>query len=289
VIDPDRFTTDHRPMSSSRRLSALGASLRDQVPWLYLALRKAAHLGRKEALDLTWERIASGLSPNDLAVQAGPFAGMRYLPFSGGSGLLPKIVGSYEMELHAAVAESISRRPARLINIGASEGYYAVGYARRLPELEVYAFDINALARRRLRKLARRNGVLGRTRSRRECTHAQLEDLIVDRTVIICDCEGCEGDLLDPRRAPRLSTADLLVELHVERNPAVTPSMLSRFGSTHLATRVVMASRDHACTTFAGVLSRIAPEDRGMAVHERVERTEWLWLRCISWPGSASP
>jgi len=275
-------------MSGLRRLSALGNRVLDRMPALYLALRKVYHLAKQETLDPTWGRIAAGLCPGELAVQAGPFAGMRYLAFAGGSGLLPKLVGSYEMELHAAVAESISRQPARLINVGAAEGYYAVGYALRLPRLEVHAFDTDALARQRLRELARHNGVLHRIRCHGECSHRQLENLIEDRTLIVCDCEGCEEELLDAARAPRLGFADVLVELHSERLPSITASMLSRFAPTHAAIRIVMTDRARAGAAFADVLSRIPPEDRGMALHEREERTEWLWLRSAAWPESSA-
>jgi hypothetical protein len=270
-------------MAASRGLSALGRHLRTRTPALYLAMRRVRYLGRREALDPTWERIARGLSPGDLAVQGGPFSGMRYLPFASGSGLLPKLAGSYEMELHAAVAESILRSPARLINIGAAEGYYAIGYALRLPGLAVHAFDTDVLARRRLRDLARLNGVRGRVRIRGRCCHRRLESTIVARTLIVCDCEGCESCLLNPVRAPRLRIADLVVELHVERQPAVADLLLSRFAPTHEATRLRMAARAAAAATFAGVLSRIAPADRGKALHEREERTEWLWLRSRQW------
>lgn len=270
-------------MVASSRLSALGRRLRTRTPVLYLAMRRVLYLGRREALDPTWERIARGLSPGELAVQAGPFAGMRYLPFASGSGLLPKLAGSYEMELHAAVAESISRSPTQLINIGAAEGYYAIGYALRLPGLAIHAFETDILARQRLRDLARHNGVLGRVRIRERCCHRRLERTIAARTLIVCDCEGCEGDLLDPHRVPRLRAADLIVELHVERQPAVADLMLSRFAPTHEATRLRMAARTEAAAAFAEVLSRIAPADRGMALHEREERTEWLWLRSRRW------
>ncbi|HYL05882.1 MAG TPA: hypothetical protein VE075_07570 [Thermoanaerobaculia bacterium] len=273
-------------MSRWRGLSRLGERLRGRTPGLYLALRRLSRLAGQETLDPTWGRIAAALSPGELAVQAGPFAGMRYLPFAGGSGLLPKLAGSYEMELHAAVAESIARRPVRLLNVGAAEGYYAVGYALRVPGLEVHAFDVDVLARQRLGELARLNGVAGRIRRRGECSHRQLEDLIVARTLIVCDCEGCEDRLLDARLAPRLAKADLLVELHVEGRPALAAALRSRFAPTHSTTLVTMAGRDAVEAAFAGVLSRVAPEDRGLATYERDAPTEWLWLRSDAWPGS---
>jgi hypothetical protein len=268
----------------------MSGGLRRRLPFLYGTLRQVARLGREESLDPTWERIARGLSPGGLAVQAGPFAGMRYLAFAGGSGLLPKIAGSYELELHAAVSESIARSPVRLINIGSAEGYYAVGYALRLPEIEVHAFDTDVMARQRLGRLARHNGVLRRIRRRTLCTHEQLERLIVPRTLIVCDCEGCEGELLDPRRAPRLGGADLLVELHVEQGAEIAAAMLERFAATHAWERIEMASREPASRgpQLEALLSRLAPEDRSMALYERNERTEWLWLRSKLWPAAAA-
>jgi hypothetical protein len=266
------------PMPSS--LAALGGTLRSHAPGLYLALRKAYYLGRRETLDPVSARIVSALSPGDLAVQAGPFAGMRYLPFASGSGLLPKIVGSYEMEIHPAVAASIARAPESLVNIGAGEGYYAVGYALRLPRLVVHAFDTDILARDRLRHLAAWNGVAPRIHIGGLCDSSELERRIGARTLVVCDCEGCEGELLDPLRSPRLAAADLLVELHVERIPEIAAILTSRFASTHDATRFVMTDRAGA---FPEIVTRLLPADRDLALYERSERTQWLSLRNRQW------
>ncbi len=263
-----------------RPLAALGGTLRRHAPGLYLALRRAYYRGGREALDPVTARIVAALSPGDLSVQAGPFAGMRYLPFASGSGLLPKIVGSYEMEIQPAVAASIARAPENLINIGAGEGYYAVGYALRLPRLQVYAFDTDILARDRLQQLARRNGVAERLHIGGLCDPATLARRSDPRTLVVCDCEGCEGELLDPLRVPRLAAADLLVELHVERIPEIATILTARFASTHDATWFPMADR---AGPFADVLARLMPEDRDLAVHERNERTEWLWLQNRQW------
>jgi hypothetical protein len=245
------------------------------------ARRALAFLRRDQRLDPTWWRIAHALCPGGLAVQSGPFAGMRYLPFAGGSGLLPKLAGSYECELHPAIAESIARAPARLLNIGAAEGYYAIGYALRLPAIEVVAFDVDRRARRRLRRLARANGVHRRIRQRRACTAAQIEELIVPRTLVVCDCEGCETALLDPRQAPGLLGADLLVEVHIERRAAAGEEITERFAGSHACQRLDMIDRQpESCSPEQrAVLARLAPEDRSMALFERNERTGWLWLR----------
>ena len=260
--------------------AAVSRRLRARLPLVYLGLRKLFYLGREERLDPLWAGIARALSPGELAVQAGPFAGMRYLPAASGSGLLPKIVGCYEMELHPAVADSISRAPVRLINIGAAEGYYAVGYALRIPRLEVHAFDTDVLARDRLRRLARHNGTARRIHVGGRCSHAALARLIVPGTLIVCDCEGGEGRLLDPGRVPGLAAADILVEIHVEQDRSIAAALLGRFAGTHRPVRVEITDR---VGVFAHVLSRLTPGERAVAVYEREEQTEWLWLRSHSW------
>jgi methylase of polypeptide subunit release factors len=46
-----------------------------------------------------------------------------------------------------------------VIDIGAAEGYYAIGFARRLPAARVIASDLDPVARLLCWLLARRNGV----------------------------------------------------------------------------------------------------------------------------------
>ena len=48
---------------------------------------------------------------------------------------------------------------ARILNIGCSVGYYAVGLAVRMPHVIVEAFDIDAEARRKCLDMAQANGV----------------------------------------------------------------------------------------------------------------------------------
>jgi hypothetical protein len=59
-------------------------------------------------------------------VQGGLFADLKLLPHAVGSALAPKLIGSYEAELHP-IFDRIFRKPyKRVIDIGCAEGYYAV-------------------------------------------------------------------------------------------------------------------------------------------------------------------
>ena len=62
------------------------------------------------------------------------------------SSCVPKLIGSYEEEVHPIIEEIIRRRYSIVVNIGCAEGYYAVGFALRIPDAIVYAFDVDTTA-----------------------------------------------------------------------------------------------------------------------------------------------
>src|SRR4051794_5025833 len=70
-----------------------------------------------------------------LVVQGGPFRGMRY---PRELAQVPKLTGAYELELHGALQEWITAEPAIVVDVGCSEGYYAVGLARALPGAPIH-------------------------------------------------------------------------------------------------------------------------------------------------------
>jgi Ribosomal protein L11 methyltransferase (PrmA) len=179
-----------------------------------------------------------------LVIQGGPFAGMAYVSEAVCSSLVPKLLGSYEAELQHVFAEVIDREYETVIDVGCAEGYYAVGLALRLPSARVHAFDIDPRARELCARLAQVNNVSERVLIHELCDHEQLNQLIQGRTLIVCDCEGCELQLLDPERAPTLNKSDLVVELHDMMDSRITPTILSRFESTHKITLVDAVDRD---------------------------------------------
>src|SRR5262249_38601391 len=67
---------------------------------------------------LTWRHIRA----HGTAVQSGPFAGMRFAAQVAGSGILPKLIGSYEAELHPIIDAVAKSAYTRIVNIGCGEG-----------------------------------------------------------------------------------------------------------------------------------------------------------------------
>src|SRR5688500_985732 len=91
---------------------------------------------------LTWRRrpIAGPTrrfaKRHGLSVRRGPFHGMTYPESAVGLAeqLVPKLLGSYECELHGALEQVIQGDYEQVVDIGAADGYYAVGLARALPD-----------------------------------------------------------------------------------------------------------------------------------------------------------
>jgi hypothetical protein len=168
-----------------------------------------------------------------LRVSGGPFAGLRY-PDASATSLVPKLLGAYERELHGAIEQAIGAAPEQIVNVGAADGYYAVGLALRCPSAGVHAFEADPRARELLARVAAANGVTVAIDG--TATIEALNRLPAARTLLVVDCEGCEATLLDPQQVPLLGTAAIIAELHdfVVAGDTVT----ARFAATHDVTIV---------------------------------------------------
>lgn len=165
-------------------------------------------------------------------VFGGPFAGMRYHQVTEGA-TAPRLIGCYEAELHPALRALPQAGYQRVIDIGCAEGYYAVGLARLLPGCTVQAHDISETAQAACRALARDNGVASQVEVGGLFDPAQLDRPVQAKTLLFCDTEGAEAQLLDPVRAPALREVDLIVEVHECFKPGLVQLMQQRFEATH--------------------------------------------------------
>ena len=212
-----------------------------------------------------------------LVVQSGPFEGMKYVSEAICSSLAPKLLGSYEAELHEALTEIIAADYETVIDIGCAEGYYAVGLALHLPKARMYAFDIDSRARDLCKALAMTNDVSERVSVEGECDHKRLQTLTNGRSLIVCDCEGCELGLLDPSLVPGLKASDLLVELHDMVDPSISKTIVERFAPTHEITLIDSAERN---PSLFPALQRYSPATQRTAVSEfRGAMMQWAYMR----------
>lgn len=177
-------------------------------------------------------------------VIAGPFRGLRYVPGSVGSVLPAKLLGSYELELRPLIARLVAIRPDRIVNVGAGEGYYAVGLARRLGDCQVVAFEAEAHGRELMRQIVDLNGVAARVKICGACRSTDLQSALAGsaRPVVVMDVEGAEMELLDPTHAPALRQSTVLVEIHDFAGP-VADAVQRRYSGSHRLTEIATRPR----------------------------------------------
>ena len=209
-------------------------------------------------------------------VLTGPFKGMHYgLRASEGSASA-RLLGVYEASLAPVIETVIARAYPLVIDIGSAEGYYAVGLARRMPLARVMARDANPQAQDLCRRLAAMNGVEARVEVGGVMTHADLDLCLNQKTLVLCDIEGAEAELLDPVAAPGLRAADILVECHDVMRPGLTDLIAGRFAATHHITRIERALN----ATLPDWMNELSDLDRLIALWEwRGGPTPWLWMQ----------
>ena len=149
-----------------------------------------------------WRSTVVGNSIAKLAgplVQNGPFKGMDYSVAAAEGARAARLLGAYEASLHGVIETAVKRGYKQVVDVGCAEGYYAVGMARRLPKARVWARDASVEAQDLCRENARRNGVADRVLVGGTFGHADFDLCLKKRSLVICDIEGAEDDLMDPR------------------------------------------------------------------------------------------
>lgn len=170
---------------------------------------------------------------NEYVVHNSLFKGMKYISRSSGSALLPKILGSYEEPIQDWISEIFNtKKYDRILDIGCAEGFYAVGFAMKLPNTQIIAYDIDEDARRNTEELKNINHVKN-LEIKSECTHEELNSKCMTNTLVFCDIEGFEETLLDPIKAPNLRYVDMIIESHDCFVPNITEELIRRFYDTH--------------------------------------------------------
>jgi len=233
-----------------------------------------------EAIRRAERNVADALGP-EATVLGGPFRGLRYpAQASWGSAFLPKLLGTYERELHKAI-ERVARRPYNLVvDIGAAEGYYAVGLALRMSQAPVIAFEIDAAARGMLARVIAHNAVQARVAVAECCDGDQLLDVAQRGPgFLLSDCEGCEFELFQPAQVRALAEWDLLIETHDSLRQNITRQLAARFRGTHRVTLIKPRQRTTADFPLRGSFSRF---ERLAAMDEGRHRAKWLFLESTS-------
>jgi hypothetical protein len=234
------------------------------------ALSSILRLAAKHRALLVQNTLLEAYGPTILG---GPFAGMSFVRQVAEGCCVPKLLGCYEEELHPYVEQAISSDYAQIVNIGVAEGYYAVGLARRMPNARIFAFDTDENAQRTCAAVAKANDVSERVHVSGLFQGEDFERYAHARTLLLCDIEGAERELLNPRAYPALRRMDIIVELHDCLVPGLSSEIPQRFQETHDIKLVKQAGRASPLPPLFDKLSHL---DQLLAVWEwRSGPTPW--------------
>ena len=219
------------------------------------------------------------LKAQGTVVMQGPLAGMDFLSQSAEGCHIAKLLGCYEQPLQPFIEESIVNAYPKILNIGCAEGYYAVGMARRMPNTQVLAFDLNPNAQEVCTALSQKNSVADRVKVGVLFKPEDFANYANQKVLVLCDIEGAEKELLDPDLAPALKGMDIIVESHECLIPGITQLLTERFKDSHQIT-LVQDDGQRMLVSPPQWFNNLAHLDQLLATWEwRSGATPWLVMK----------
>ena len=216
-------------------------------------------------------------------IQDGPFRGMKYKCDSIWSSRYPKLIGSYEFELHAIVRYLLKKKFDTMINVGAAEGYYAVGWSLACETSTIIAVDPLAESQRELMSLAKQNNVQDRITIKKWVSNSRLSAWIKGETLILMDCEGSEIGYLNPGQCKSLRNTDILVEIHdFDEHPYIGKKLVDRFSSSHRINYIYQKEREQ--TDFQIVADYDLNTQKYLLDEHRPKSIYWIYFESKSSP-----
>lgn len=221
----------------------------------------------------------------DNTVAYGPFKGLILSDTSwwGAADRGSMLLGLYEQEVLTTLTQLAVGRET-LIDLGAADGYYAVGSVSSGLFTRSIAFEISPEGRTAIGDNAERNLVSDLVRVLGEAESDFLTELQakysldLESTALLIDIEGAEFDLLSAELLERMSQAALIIEIHdfhIEDKARVSELLgnAARYFNTEWVTT---GQRD--LSTFPE-LTDWSDDDRWILCSEsRPKRMKWLIL-----------
>jgi hypothetical protein len=149
-------------------------------------------------------------------------------------------MGVYESELAPWILKWSAIPFQHVVDVGAAEGYYAVGCAMLWPQARVTAFESSEEGRMLLTRDAGLNGLESRIQIMGHCGEEQLRSATLSGQplLVIMDVEGAEGHLLNPESVPGLVNAHIIVEIHDHIDNRLGEIVAARLRSSHMLEEV---------------------------------------------------
>lgn len=152
-------------------------------------------------------------------VKYGPFRGLKLSKATwwGTTDRAGMLLGLYEQEVLSALASVPVRYRRSFIELGAADGYYAVGVLVNDLFERSYCFEISERGQKAIAANAALNGVSSRVQIHGVAEadfHTALPESATGNSVLLIDIEGAEFDVLTAKTFERFANSVIIVELH---------------------------------------------------------------------------
>ena len=216
-------------------------------------------------------------------VAYGAFKGMKLSKniYWSKNDLITHILGVYEKHVLKKIIEFSKKGNYPFIDIGASDGYFAIGMAFSKTFKKIYAFEIDERGRKSLNRNIGNNLCKDKVVVDIEANFETLKE-IVDKNksaVILIDIEGSEFDLLDNKLLRLLSNCYIVCELHpaLSANGFEKQNMLINNAKAFFDVSIIQ--RESYCPNKFSELNEFTDEERLIAFGEgRENNMNWLIL-----------
>ena len=216
-------------------------------------------------------------------VAYGTFKGMKLSKntYWSKNDIITHILGVYEKHVLKKIIEFSKKGNYPFIDIGAADGYFAIGMAFSETFKKIYAFEIDEEGRRSLNRNIENNFCKDKVVVDIEANFETLKD-IVDKNksaVILIDIEGSEFDLLDDNLLQLLSNCYIVCELHptLSTNGFEKQNMLINNAKAFFDVSIIQ--RESYSPNKFSELNEFTDEERLIAFGEgRENNMNWLIL-----------
>jgi hypothetical protein len=217
-------------------------------------------------------------------VQHGPFRGLRLYKESAwcGGELGSMLLGVYETEVQDVLV-SLSHQNETFVDIGAADGYFAVGVLVAGLFDQSVCFEVDSSSRKILHRNAVLNQVQDKTLIFEKAEHSflltleEVDGFDYAKTVFLIDIEGFELEILTVKNLEKMRYSTIVLETHRDFVGATKQDEFENLLSTHhLLTEVKTGARNPG--SFVE-LDDWTDDERWLVFSEgRPRRGRWLVL-----------
>lgn len=237
-------------------------------------------IGYQAAKNKAWKILESKYG-NEIAY--GPFKGMKLSDevWWSNNDRITQMLGIYEEHVLKKLSFFAKQGATRFVDIGAADGYFAIGMAYSKIYSKVLAFEIEPTGQACLKNNSVINQCENVIRVFGEADYSSLKKLLSEdvKTSVLIDIEGAEYQLLDDKMLSLLSSCYLICELHpwmVDDGYKLQKKLIE---SAKKYFNVELVKRENYSPNIFCELDDLSDEERLISVGEgRGKNMEWLVL-----------